>query len=194
MSQIIVRENHLSALSRQHWLAEQVLDWAGVGATHIRPTFFSEMAGILNGESIATGGKLYLPHGNKKHAPVTTEDIAAVVVGVLVNPEPHIGKAYTVTGQQVLSQADIAETIGSVIGKPVEYVDIPMEHWQQAMSDKGHPKFLIDHLSRVSEDYQNGLFDKVTDVVLKVGGRLPKSFEKYVQENISLFENDEVLS
>jgi NAD(P)H dehydrogenase (quinone) len=189
MSQIIVRENHPSALSRQHWLSEQVLDWADVGATHIRPTFFAEMAAILSAESIARDGKLYLPHGDKKHAPVTTDDIAAVVVGVLKNPEPHIGKAYTVTGQQVLSQADIAEIIGDVIGKPVEYVDIPMEYWQQAIAEKGHPKFLIDHLSRVGEDYQNGLFDKVTDVVFKVGGKKPKSFDKYVQENISVFNN-----
>lgn len=194
MSQIIVRENHPSALSRQHWLAEQVLDWANVGATHIRPTFFAEMAAILNAESIANDGKMYLPHGDKKHAPVTTDDIAAVVVGVLINPEPHIGKAYTVTGQQVLTQGDIARIISEAIAKPVEYVDIPMGNWQQAMKEKGHPKFLIDHLSRVGEDYQNGFFDKVTDVVKKIGGRQPKSFEKYVRENISVFDGDEVLS
>lgn len=196
MSQIIVRENHPSALSRQHWLAEQVLDWANVGSTHIRPTFFSEMAAILNSDPISREGKMYLPHGDKKHAPVTTDDIAAVVVGVLVNPEPHIGKVYTVTGQQVMSQSGIAKIIGEAIGKPVEYVDIPMEHWQQAMADKGHPKFLIDHLSRVGEDYQNGLFNKVTDVVQRIGGRKPKSFEQYVRENISAFDNNlgEVLS
>ncbi len=196
MSQIIVRENHPSALSRQHWLAEQVLDWANIGATHIRPTFFAEMAAILNAESIARDGKLYLPHGDKKHAPVTTDDIAAVVVGILTNPEPHIKKAYTVTGQQVLSQKDIAGIIGESIGKSVEYIDIPMEYWQKAMAEKGHPKFLIDHLSRVGEDYQNGLFDKVTDVVQKIGERKPKSFESYVRENISVFENKltEVLS
>lgn len=188
MSQIIVRENHPSALSRQHWLSEQVLNWADVGATHIRPTFFAEMAAILSAESIARDGKLYLPHGDKKHAPVTTEDIAAVVVGVLKNPEPHIGKAYIVTGQQVLSQTDIAGIIAEVIGKPVEYVDIPMEYWQQAMTEKGHPKFLIDHLSRVGEDYQNGLFDKVTDVVFKIGGREPKSFNQYIRENKAEFE------
>jgi NAD(P)H dehydrogenase (quinone) len=194
MSQIIVRENHPSALSRQHWLSERVLDWANIGATHIRPTFFAEMAAILNAESIKRDGKMYLPHGDEKHAPVTVDDIAAVVVGILRNPEPHIGKAYTVTGQQVLSQSDIAGIIGDVIGKPVEYVDISMEYWQQAMAEKGHPKFLIDHLSRVGEDYQNGLFNRATDVVQKVGGRQPKSFEKYVRENISEFDAQEVLS
>lgn len=142
MSQKIAREGHPSPLSRQHWLAERVLDWADVGATHIRPTFFAEMTQILNAQSIATEGKLYLPHGNKKHAPVTAEDISRVVVGILTNPKPHMGKTYTVTGQKALSQSEIAEVIGNVLGKPVEYVDIPLEHWEQAMADRGHPAFL----------------------------------------------------
>jgi NAD(P)H dehydrogenase (quinone) len=188
MSQIIAREGHPSPLSRQHWLAEHIFDWAGVGATHIRPTFFAEMAQITNGHNIAADGKLYLPHGTKKHAPVTVKDIARVVVGILTNPETHVGKTYTITGEKPLSQTEIAETIGNVIGKPMEYVDIPMEHWQQRAQAMGFPSFLVEHLSRVGEDYQNGLFDVVTDVVEKVGGQLPQTFEDYVRENSEAFK------
>jgi len=187
MSQIIAREGHPSPLTRQHWLAECVLDMAGVGAAHIRPTLFAEMAQMLGAQSIANEGKLYLSHGDKKHAPVAAEDIACVVVGVLINPKPHIGKTYTVTGPKSLSQGEIAEVIGKVLRKPVEYVDIPLEHWQQAMADGGHSSFLIEHLSRVAEDYKKGLFDGVTDVVLKVGGRTPQTFEDFVRENIEAF-------
>ena len=187
MSQIIAREGHPSPLTRQHWLAERVLDMADVGATHIRPTLFAEMAEILGAQSIAEEGKLYLSHGDKKHAPVTAEDIARVAVGVLTNPKPHIGRKYTVTGSKPLSQSQIAKIIGNVIGKPVEYVDIPLEHWQQAMANRGHPAFLIEHLSRVADDYKDGLFDGVTDVVLKVGGQSPQSFEGFVRENVEAF-------
>ena len=189
MSQIIARKGHASPLTRQHWLGERVLDWAGIGATHIRPTLFAEMAQILNAQSIANEGKLYLPHGDKKHAPVAAEDIARVVAEVLINPAPHIGKVYTVTGPKALSQGEIAEVIGSVLGKPVEYVDVPLEHWQQGAADAGHPDFLIEHLSRVAEDYKKGLFDAVTDVVLKVGGRPPQSFEDYIRNNIAVFDD-----
>ena len=189
MSQINAREGHPSPLSRQHWLAERVLDWAGVGVTHIRPTLFAEMAQMLNAQFIAAERKLYLPHGDKKHAPVTTEDIARVVVGILINPESHLGKTYSVTGQKAMSQSEIAEIIGNVLGKPVEYVDIPLEHWQKSAADAGHPAFVIEHLSRVAEDYQKGLLDGVTDVVFRVGGRAPQSFEDYVRENIAAFDD-----
>ena len=41
MSQITAREDHPSPAARQHWLAERVLDWSGVGVTHLRPTVLS---------------------------------------------------------------------------------------------------------------------------------------------------------
>ena len=42
MSQISARADHPSPASRQHWLAERILDWTGIGTTHLRPPFFLE--------------------------------------------------------------------------------------------------------------------------------------------------------
>ena len=42
MSQISARDNSQSPLARQHRLSEHILDWAEIGAAHIRPTFFAE--------------------------------------------------------------------------------------------------------------------------------------------------------
>lgn len=187
MSQIIAREGHPSPLTNQHWLGEKVLDWADVGVTHIRPTLFAEMTQILSAKTIASDGKIYLPYGDGKHAPVAAEDIARVVVGVLTNPQPHTGKVYTLTGPKDVSQSEIAASFSTVLGKPVEYVDIPLEHWQKAMADLGHASFLIAHLSRVSEDYQNGLFAGVTDVVREVGGRQPHPIEDFIRANAQAF-------
>jgi NAD(P)H dehydrogenase (quinone) len=189
MSQLIAREGHPSPLSRQHWLAERMLDWADVGATHVRPTLFAEMPLMLNAKDIASQGKIFLPYGNGRHAPVAAKDIARVVVGILTHPEPHIGKAYTVTGQKTLSQREIAQTIGRILEKPVDYVDVPLELWQQGARDMGFSEFLIDHLSCVAEDYKIGSFDEVTDVVLQIGGQPAQSFEDFINENISIFEN-----
>lgn len=187
MSQIIAREGHPSPLTRQHWLAERVLDWAGIGATHIRPTFFAENPLMFNAAGIAGEGKLYQPHGDGRHAAVTSEDIARVVVGVLTDPGPHIGKVYKVTGPEALSQKEMAATFSRILGRPVEYVDLPLERWQKAMADAGLPPFAIAHLSYVSEDHKNGAFDQVTDVVRKVGGLPPRTFEDFVRDNAEAF-------
>jgi uncharacterized protein YbjT (DUF2867 family) len=187
MSQIEVRDAHPSHLANQHWLGESVLEWADVGVTHIRPTFFAEMSLILNGKTITSEGKMYLPYGDGKHAPVAAEDIARVVVGVLKDPGPHAGKIYKVTGQKELSITEVAAIFTEVLGKPVEYVDIPLEAWQKALADLGHPPFLIQHLGHMAEDHKNGHFAGVTDVVQKVGGREPQSLEDFIRGNAQAF-------
>ncbi len=190
MSQIIVREGHASPATREHWLGEHVLNWAGIGATHIRPTLFADNLLQLAGPTVATEGKIYLPFGEGRHAPVAVEDIASVIVGILTDPElRHVGQEYVLTGETEMSMADIAETIGQAVGKSVEYVNIPTEMWLEhlAVLPFMNPHFL-KHLERVAEDTRNGLFGGVTDVVEKVGGRKPKSFETFVRENIKAFE------
>ena len=189
MSQIIVREGHASPATREHWLGEHVLNWAGVGATHIRPTLFADNLLVLSAPTVAAEGKIYLPYGEGRHAPVAVEDIASVVVGILADPElRHVGKAYAVTGVAEMSMTEIAETIGRVLGKTVEYVDIPTEAWLEQLSKAPfmNPHFL-KHLERVAWDTSNGFFGGVTDVVEKVGGRTPKSLETFVRENIAAF-------
>ena len=47
MSQISARQQSASPLARQHWVSELVLDWADIGAVHVRPRFSAEMLLIL---------------------------------------------------------------------------------------------------------------------------------------------------
>ena len=54
-------------------MAEQLLDWAGVGAVHIRPTFFAENLYLSTGGSVGREGKMRLPFGNGKHAPGSSD-------------------------------------------------------------------------------------------------------------------------
>lgn len=188
MSQIEVREGNKSHLANQHWLGEKVLNWSGLGVTHIRPTFFAEMFPIFNGANIAGEGKIYFPYGNGKHAPIGSEDIARVVVGILKDPEPHNGKVHKITGPKAMTIDEMADVISGVLGRPVEYVDLPNERWQKALGEYGLHPFLIQHLSHMAEDHKNGYFDGVTDVVRNVGGQEPQSFEYFIRENLEAFK------
>ncbi len=181
MSQITVREEAKSPLTHQHWLAEQVLDWACVGASHIRPTFFSEDLYLFTGGSIGREGKMCLPFGEGKHAPVSAEDIARVVVGILADPEPHLGKRYVLTGPHDMKVAEMAGTVGKVLGKPVEYVNVPIETWRVTLVEKfGFPEYLGRHLAAVARDHQEGVLSAETDAVEKIGGKPPESLEEFV--------------
>ena len=184
MSQITAREVAESHLAFQHWQSEQVLDWADIGASHIRPTFFAEDLHLFTGASIAAEGKIYLPFGAEKHAPVTAEDIARVVVGILEDPAQHVGKRYVVTGPQNLTITEMAEVLTQELGRVIEYVDLPVDHWRGALIEQvSFPAFLADHLAAVAKDHQNGVFSAVTDVVERIGGQPATPLREFVQRN-----------
>lgn len=188
MSQITARPDHASPAARQHWLAERVLDWSGIGVTHLRPPFFLENLFNVAAPTLGSEGKLFLPYGRGRHAPIAGEDIARVAVGILTDPAAHQGKTYVPTGPASLSMTDQASIFSQVLGRSVDYVDIPVEDWRQALSglDVMSP-YLVEHLSRVAVSHQNGEFDAVTDVVETIGGVRPKSLEAFIRQNHMAF-------
>jgi uncharacterized protein YbjT (DUF2867 family) len=187
MSQITARPDHASPAARQHWLSERVLDWSGIRVTHLRPPFFMENL-VISAATISAEGKMYLPYGQGQHAPIAGEDIARVAVGVLTNPDKHSGQTYVPTGPVSLSMTEQASVLSRVLGRPVEYVDVPVEHWRQALSqlDSMSP-YLIEHLSAVAVSYQHGEFDALTDVVERIGGTPPQSLEAFVRQHETMF-------
>lgn len=188
MSQVSAREGARSPLSRDHWVAEQVLDWAGVGAVHLRPTFFAEDLYLFTGGAVGREGAMRLPFGNGKHAPVSAEDIARVVVGILTDPQPHLGNRYVVTGRRTMTLSQIAAAVGRGLGKSVEYVNIPIEAWREALlQHPDFPDYLATHLAAVAEDHQDGVFSAESDVVERIGGQPPTSVEAFVRAHAEMF-------
>ncbi len=188
MSQISAREDSDSPLARHHWLSEGILDRADVGAIHIRPTFFAEMLPLFGAPTIAAQGKLYLPYGDERHAPVAASDIARVVVGLLTDPEPHIGARYVLTGPKNLTVAEMAAVLSEELGTTVEYVDLPVGTWGEVISGvEGMNEFLVTHLKAVAVDHQNGIFSGETDAVERIGGQAPQSLPEFIRENIDAF-------
>lgn len=186
MSQISARADHLSPAARQHWLGERIFDWTGLGVTHLRPPFFLEDL-LFFADPVRNESKILLPYGQGKHAPVCGEDLARVIVSVLLDPESHRGKTYVPTGPRSLTMMEMAAIFGRVLGKPIEYVDLPVERWAQVLTQMQMSPYLVEHLRRVAEAHQRGEFDEQTDVVRQVGGAQPKSLDAFVTENRATF-------
>src|SRR5262249_2274523 len=105
MSQMTVSQMSASRMTdssqqRQHWLAEQVLDWSGLPGVHLRPTVFLENPFFLTGAaaSIARDGTLRLPFGTGRTSPVAARDVAEVAATILADPTHHVGRVYELTG------------------------------------------------------------------------------------------------
>jgi uncharacterized protein YbjT (DUF2867 family) len=107
---------------------------------------------------------------------------------LLTDPEPHDRAAYTLHGPVESDHYDIARTMSATLGIPVHYEPITVEEFATAMTDRGFPAHLVQHLSNVAVDYQHGVFAGTNDVVEKVGGRIPLSVGQFVAANRSAFD------
>jgi uncharacterized protein YbjT (DUF2867 family) len=191
MSQITVRKYHPSPLTNQHWLAEEMLNLTSMMVTHVCPGFFAEMLYMMNGGNILQDGKMYLPHGDAYHAPIAAEDIGRSVAAVLENPEKYNRQRLVLTGPERVSQHEIATIASTVLGFPIEYVAVTTEQWADAMRNSGlMSEFLIKHLVEVGINYQNGVFDEVTNTIEELTGQKPMTMKTYIESNMESFTPD----
>lgn len=187
MSQISARREASSNAARQHWLCERLLDRTDLLTAHIRPTFFAEWLKMW-WERRDGDGYLRLPFGERRHAPIASADQSRVIAALLLDPEPHDRAAFTLHGPVELNHHEIAGAMSGTLGIPVHYEPISVEEFASAMAERGLPAHLIQHLSNVAVDYQNGIFAGTNDNVERIGGRAPRSVERFVIENKSDFD------
>lgn len=189
MSQISARRDAKSQAAQQHWLAERLLDRSAFITTHLRPTFFAEWLKwhwLLNDNE----GVLQLPFGNGRHAPITARDQANVIAAVLQKPAAHDRQIYPLVGAEELDHYAIADRIADTLGIPVRYEPLDIATFAAALTAQGRTDFLVQHLSSVAEDYQNGIFAGENNLVEVISGRKPMTVADFVNANRADFAHD----
>ena len=92
---------------RQHWLAEQALNWSGLPVVHIRPTVFLQHFFFLPwaAESIARDGTIRLPFGSGRTSPIDARDVAEVIAAILASPAGARGQGLRADRAEVAGHA-----------------------------------------------------------------------------------------
>jgi NAD(P)H dehydrogenase (quinone) len=158
LSQWLADASHPAVHAREKWLTNQVLSWTpDIGVITVQPGWFAYNYFAVVGQA-AQFGLFGLPLGQGANAPPSNEDIARVIVACLVDPAPHVGKAYRPTGPRLLAPGEIAELMGKALGRKVKYQDVPLPMFLKAAVSLGLPEFVIAQLYWFLQDYQAGAF------------------------------------
>lgn len=172
-----------NAIGRMHAHTESLIDESRVDWTFLRPDAF--MSNSLQwAKSIREEGVVRAAFGHVKSTPIDPRDIAAVAVKALCSVE-HARKIYTLTGPETVTPKDQAQIIQGVLGKKVEFIDIPGEMARQQMLQYA-PKEIVDALFTLSAD---SLADPKppTKTVEDVTGMPAHTFEQWVMDNRAAF-------
>jgi NAD(P)H dehydrogenase (quinone) len=190
VSQMSLTETTDSPQHRQHWLAEQALNWSGLPIVHVRPTVFLQNPLFLDwaAKSIARDGTIRLPFGSGRTSPVDTLDVAEVVAAILASPAKHVGKVYELTGPKSQDVHGIAAEYAEALGRPVTYVDVPLERWRDEELRKfGLPEHLLGHLLTMAKLHAANRYDRLTHDVEAVLGRPATSARDFVARHTASF-------
>ncbi|MGW3632676.1 NmrA family NAD(P)-binding protein [Streptomyces sp. NPDC005122] len=182
VSQMTATSTEESHQQRLHWLAEQVLDWSGLPVVHIRPTVFLDtpLFTMMAARSIQANGTIALPFGTGRTSPVAVDDVARVVATVLRDPAPHIGRVHELTGPRSVDMTELAAEFSRALGRPVSYVDMPLDRWEAQLPKLGMPPHLEQHVATMAQLHRDGRYDRTTDGVERVTGAPARSIEEFV--------------
>ena len=179
-----------TTIARLHRQEEKIIEESGIPYTFLRPVGFMQNFINFFGQTIKNQNAFYLPAGDGKVSFVDVRDIAAVAVKTLVandNDNQHIGKAYGITGDELLTYKQAAEILSKEVGKKINYVNISDDDARKAMKGIGIEDWLIDGMMELYSIIKDGHAEQITNTVEQILGKKPGSFSQFAKEYAEFF-------
>lgn len=183
---VFAADTEAFGFARIHRAVEKAIEASGIPFTFLRPNGFMQNVANYYAGTIKTQGAFYGSAGEARISHVDVRDIAAVAAKALTTPG-HDGRAYTITGPEALTYAQIAEKAGKAIGKPVAYVNLTDEQSKQGALAAGVPEFYADLLVDLTRYYRGGTAATVSGDVVKMTGTKPRSFDAFLADHLAAF-------
>jgi uncharacterized protein YbjT (DUF2867 family) len=129
------RETGLSHFESK-WKIEERIRALDLPYTIFRPVYFMDNWENPALRSMLLGGTLALPlDPDRELQEVATRDIGAFVGMAFADREAWLGRELDLAGDE-LSMSKTAETFGRVIGRPVNYVQLPWEKYRELAGEE----------------------------------------------------------
>lgn len=164
---------------------EQLAAGSGLGWVSLRPTVFAtNFAGMWSAQ-IHTGDVVAGPYAAASTAPIAESDIAHVAAQALLTND-HVGQRLTLTGPQALTNAELVDVLGTVVGRPLRYHEIPADAVRQRFVALGFPAEFADaYVAMLGATVDTPAL--VTHDVEKILGRPAQPFAQWASEHRELF-------
>lgn len=181
----------LSALGAEHGDnplrdVERHVEASGLAWTFLRPSWFMQNYSTFNAPAIRGHGVVSEPAADARTGFVDARDIAAVAVAALTQPG-HEGQAYAITGPRALSRDDVASAIASATGRAVRYQPLAEDAYAERLRSSGAPDAYVGMMTNIYRSVRSGESEVVTDVVRRVTGREPISFEQFARDHADVW-------
>jgi uncharacterized protein YbjT (DUF2867 family) len=158
---------------------------SGLAWVSLRPAVFaSNFIGMWSAQ-IRAGDVVSGPYAAASAAPIVETDIAAVAAQALLTDE-LVGQQLPLTGPQAFTNSELVQVIGTVLGRPLRYLEVPPDVVRQRFIGLGlGAEFADAYTAMLAEALDKPAL--VTREVEKITGRPATSFAQWVSDHRNQF-------
>jgi len=163
---------------------ESELRASGLPWTILRPTFYLQNT-MMAIPTVQSQGAIYLPMKQGRMAMTDVRDIVDVAAHVLLSAEgmrAHEGKTYALTTPESFTIAEFASALSAALGKPVNYVDVPISAARDSMVGMGMDPWIVDGYMELFEGFADNWGDKTSTDIQKLLGRPARGLREFVAD------------
>ena len=170
-------------LAAWHAAAEGAVRESGLAWTLVRPGRFMSNA-LAWAPMLEKGDQVHVPFASRAAASIDPADVAAVARVALLEAG-HEGRAYELSGPEVLTPAEELAELARVLKRPLELVAVSNEAARAGMIRSGIPAILVDAIvERIDMD---GVGADVLGTVEEVTGRRARTFVEWAAAHADAF-------
>ena len=164
---------------------EQLAVDSGLDWVSLRPAVFaSNFVGMWSAQ-IRAGDVVGGPYAAASSAPIVEADIAAVAARALLTDE-LVGQQIPLTGPHAFTNTELVEVIGTVLDRPLHYVEAPPDVVRQRFIGLGlGAEFADAYTAMLAETVDKPAL--VTRDVEKITGQPATPFARWASDNRHLF-------
>lgn len=146
----------------------------------MRASFFHQNLSTVHVSDVRDRNEIVVPAGRGATAFVDAEDVGAVAAVAILNPDDYRNTALTVTGDEALGYARIAEILSRELGREIAY-NRPglLRYLRHARRQLGLPWGMVMVTAAIYTTARFGLAAGLTDTARTVLGRDPIGFAEF---------------
>lgn len=173
-------------MARWAGASEDLITASGLPFTILRPYSFLQNFINFHGHTIKAYSGFYLPVGDAPLAMLDINDLGEVAALALTS-EAHYGKIYELSGL-VYTNAGLAETLSTVLGKKVSYIDVPEATAKENMLASQMPEWMVDAMMELNYITKQGWTANYSEDFKQITGKEYTSAESFFTTHKAAFE------
>lgn len=172
-------------IARWQAVTDAQLTSSGLPTTILRPHILMQTL-LWTASSIQTDDMFCGSFGEARLPLVDGRDVARAAATLLTSEGPD-EQTFVLTGPQALSFNQVARIFRRALGRPVRYVDMPIEMYHEYLVGSRIPSWIADDLTALARLVRRTDRWPITSDVARITGRPAKPLATFIRDHAAVF-------